>query len=816
MRQYLLLFFVIILVQNLTAQKAYIIKGHICDSLSLTDIPYATVSLTKPDDSTFIKKMAADLNGQFEMQTDSDGVYEITIESIGYSIFSKQFTIEENQKMTDLGQLPVIESVTALNSVTVTGNKPLVKVEADKITYNTESDPESKTLNALDMLRKVPLVSVDGDDNVSIKGKSNFKIHINGRPSSVANNNPKEFLRNLPASSIKNIEVITSPGAKYDAEGVGGILNIITVTKLPNGYSGSVNAGVGSTGVYRSGLYFAATLGKFSFSTNLTGSYRMPQFYHTDMYRENYSNSDMYFTDALGNMNYKGYFSYGTGEISYEIDTLNLISGSFEYYYGTNESEGTTTTETSDINHILNQSYAMNTLGSSMFGGPSGNLNYQHLFKNNKERILTISYLYNSNPMRISNTNEISDILNFYSMKQKSDNLAKSSEHTFQTDYVQPFKNKSKLESGIKYIFRSNNSATDYFIFDPELTQYVEDTTLVNDFNQTQNIEALYTTYSMQIKKFNIKAGIRLEHSLLKAVFELESMDGFSNESFEYVPSGALSYAITDMQSINLAYNMRLQRPDIWFLNPYVSNTDPKNIRYGNPNLEPERYHIIDLSYNFFNPKLSINISLSESLSKNGIDETASIDTNNVVTTTYFNINNINQMHLSTYVSWKPTTKLNFSMNGDMNYQIIRSNMDQNQKTTGWGGNAYGSVQYTISEGFKLNAYSWVFQGTRSLHADQEFFFTGGFNLSKDFFKKKLSLALGVNNLFRKEIYWGEENFDNDFYQRTRYYSTGRMLRFNITWRFGETDQQVKKTQRGINNDDKKSGGNNTGGGGGE
>ncbi len=664
------------------------------------------------------------------------------------------------------------------------------------------------------MLRKVPLVSVDGDDNVSIKGKSNFKIHVNGRPSSVANNNPKEFLRNLPSSSIKNIEVITSPGAKYDAEVVGGILNIITLAKSSDGYSGSVNAGAGSTGTYRGGLYFAATIGKFGFSTNLTGSYRSPQNYRSEMIRENYLNPDMYYTNAIGNSQYKGYFSYGTGEISYEIDTLNLISGSFEYRYGTNKSESSTTTETFDINRVLNQSYEMNTIGSSMFGGSSGNLNYQHLYKNNKERILTFSYLYNSNPLKMSNTNELSGTQNFYSLLQKSDNEAISSEHTFQADYVQPFKNGSKLEGGIKYIRRLNNSKTDYFIYDTDLLLYIEDTTMINDFSQTQDIVALYTTYGKQIKKFNIKGGIRLENSVMNADFESESMDGFSNKSFEYVPSGAVSYAITDMQSINLAYNMRIQRPDIWYLNPYVQNTDPQNIRYGNPKLEPERFHTIDLSYSFFKPKFSLNLSLSESLSKNGIDEITSIDNNNVVTTTYFNVNNINQLHLSTYINWKPIEKLNLSLNSDMNYQIIESTIDQSQRTTGWGGNAYGSIQYTIMEGFKFTASSWVFKGTKSLNSNQEFYYSAGMNFSKEFFKKKLTLSLGAGDLLRIETKWGNEYFDVGFYQLTRYYYPGRMLRFNVTWRFGETNQQVKKTIRSINNDDKKSGGSgNTGGG---
>jgi outer membrane receptor protein involved in Fe transport len=810
----ILVFLILILSQNLSAQKAYTIKGHICDSLSLEDIPYATISLTKSDDSVFIKKLAADLQGKFEINTESIGSYQISIESIGYTKFVKSFTIEENLKITDLGQIPVSESTTALNSITITGYKPLVKVEADKLTYNTESDPEAKTLNALDMLRKVPLVSVDGDDNVSIKGKSNFKIHVNGRPSSVANNNPKEFLRNLPSSSIKNIEVITSPGAKYDAEGVGGILNIITLAKTSDGYSGSVNAGAGTTGTYRGGLYFAATIGKFGFSTNLTGNYRSLHESSSELYRENFTNPEMFLTESFSANNNTGYFSFGNGEISYEIDSLNLISGSFDFYSGTHNSESTTQSETFNKEHNLNQSYILNTTSSNGFSGPSGNLNFQHLFKSNKERILTFSYLYNSSPRMTGNSNNITNVLNFYSSQQKSDNKASSSEHTVQADYVQPFKNKSKLESGLKYIYRLNKSETDYSFFDPDLNLFVEDTALVNDFNHTQSIEALYTTYSVQIKKFNLKAGMRLENSVMDATFESELNEGLTIEKFEYVPSAALSYAISDMQSINLAYNKRIQRPDIWYLNPYVRNTDPKNIRFGNPNLDPERFHIIDLSYSYFNPKFSLNLSVSESLSKNGIDQVVKIDTNNVVTTTYFNINNSNQLHLSVYLNWKMTTKLNLSINSDIEYNTIVSNLDQNLKSAGFGGNSYGNLQYTILDGFKVSGFGWFYKGARTLHSEQKLFYMGGINVSKDFFKKKLSVSVFARNPFRKVAVWEMENFDSDFYQSSRYIQPARLFQFNITWRFGESNLQVKKTQRGINNDDKKSGGNNTGGGG--
>ena len=148
--------------------------------------------------------------------------------SLGYNPVQKPFSVKDGQLQFDFGKLTLKQSSVELGEVQVVADKPLVKVEADKLSYNAESDPDTKSSNALDMLKKVPLITVDGEDNVQLKGSSNYKVFVNGKPSTMASNNTKDFLRNLPASSIKNIEVITSPGAKYDAEGVGGIINIVT------------------------------------------------------------------------------------------------------------------------------------------------------------------------------------------------------------------------------------------------------------------------------------------------------------------------------------------------------------------------------------------------------------------------------------------------------------------------------------------------------------------------------------------------------------------------------------------------------------
>lgn len=185
----------------------------------------------------------------------------------------------------DLGEILLPVSSVTLNEVNIIAEKPLVTIDADKIAYNTEADPDSKTLNALEMMRKVPLLSVDGDENVQLKGSSNFKYLLNGKPSTMLSSNAKEFLKSLPASAVKNIEVITSPGAKYDAEGISGIINIVTQTKSIKGYTCSINTGINSLGGVNGGFYLATSLKKLTFSTSFYYNTNTQPWYENRSYR---------------------------------------------------------------------------------------------------------------------------------------------------------------------------------------------------------------------------------------------------------------------------------------------------------------------------------------------------------------------------------------------------------------------------------------------------------------------------------------------------------------------------------------------------
>jgi len=300
----------------------------VVDSVSVKGLPYATITVQSGKQG-IIKRLASDANGNFDFSLDTIGKYSVIFQSIGYQTLKKEITLNQQKGKIDLGRIKINPGMEKIEEVSVVAQKPLVRTEVDKIIYSIDADPEAKTNNALEMLRKVPLVTVDGEDNIQIKGTSNFKILLNGKSSSMLSQNSKDVLRSLPASTIKDIEVITNPSSKYEAEGTGEIINIITTKKQIDGFMGRVNAGVDSRGGFNAGIYATSKIKKFGFSISYNyNDFRQPGS-ESFSSRENFLSSTNRFTTSEGSNQYKGIANMGMGEASYEIDSLNLVSFSF-------------------------------------------------------------------------------------------------------------------------------------------------------------------------------------------------------------------------------------------------------------------------------------------------------------------------------------------------------------------------------------------------------------------------------------------------------------------------------------------------------
>ena len=316
-----------ILLEKNHQQTGYVVNGRVVD-INQQALPFATVSLIQLDINKSIQTIQTDTSGNFKLTASKKGDYLVKIYALGMDSLSVSFSLADN-KVIQLPDITLTTSSTRLKEVVVTASKPLIKQEIDRLTYNVQSDPEKDILSVLELLRKVPLVSVTGDDKIEVKGNTNFRILINGRPSSLVANNPSDVFRAMPANTIQSIEVITNPPSKYDAEGIAGIINVITNKKIEQGY----NASLGTTynTLNQRGLNGSLTLKIDKIGINgFFGSNwqdNPPATFKNSQLGTSFINTLL---TEQGRMTNSRNARYGNVEISYEIDSLNLITGTVD------------------------------------------------------------------------------------------------------------------------------------------------------------------------------------------------------------------------------------------------------------------------------------------------------------------------------------------------------------------------------------------------------------------------------------------------------------------------------------------------------
>ena len=800
------------------------LKGQVIDSLSQESIPYVTLRITESGNpAKVVKVLSTDNDGKFNAPFNVAGKFDLLINSVGKTPLVKPFEVDGTEKTVDFAKLPLSDN-TVLGEVVVRAMKPLVAVDLDKITYSMQDDPDSKTSTVLDMMRKVPMITVDGEDNIQLKGSSGFKIYLDGKPSNMISSNPTQVLRSMPASMIKSVEVITDPGAKYDAEGVSGIINIITNKQPMGGYTASVGANADTRGGYGGNTFLTAKYGKLGFSGYYNyGLERNPESEFSSYREIKNSVSEKYlYQDGISDN--KAGIQFGRAELSYELDTANLVSASFYRSGGNVETDRDLEVKSLLADKTEYSSYSQKTNSERLFGSTSLNVDYQRTFKK-KDELLTVSYLFDVSPSdsksELKMDNLTSEISNDWQQKYfnnwlKSNNDASDKEHTFQLDYTTPFAKIHTLEAGAKYIIRLNESSTDRDFFNSESNKWQPVPISVDDeFNYRYDILAAYLGYNLRYKDYGFKAGLRFEDTKIEAEYPLDAQRNFDNHYSTLVPSVTMTYRYKMMHLFRFGYNMRIQRPGIYHLNPYINDVDPKYITYGNPDLDVEKGHNFNFNYNVFTPKYNINASLYYNFMNNSIQSITEIK-GDVSETTYGNIGEQKQVGLNLSLGWNPINNLRLNISGLGGYMDIRTNDGSGLKNSGVSGQLFGMAQYSLPKDFRLSLVGGQYVMPVSLQGEGVSINFYSLGLNKSFLSKKLNVSVNASSPFSKyRKLTFKNNNDPNFYSENITRAQIQYVRFSISYQFGELKQQaVKKTSRGISNDDVKAGESNSGTGG--
>ena len=806
----LLLFLPCFFIAN-TAQ-AYIVKGEFRDSISNDAEPYATLRVFYGTDSVRpVKTAVTDASGKFSLELEKAGSYKVGLSSIGKRTVERTFSVSNSSPTANLGVIYTTDDAIVLKGVDVVAQKPLVQADVDKIAYSVADDPDSKSQTAIQMLRKVPLVTVDGNDNIQVNGSSSFKVYVNGKPNTMMSNNPKEVLKSLPASTIKSIEVITDPGAKYDAEGVGGIINIVTDNARMEGYNLSVGVNGNNQGVDEY-LYGTVQFGRLTLSANYTNANQFNNEMKSDSHREDYTSDAMKFLDTYGASDSKNRYNYGYLEGSFEIDTLNMITFSANMFGTKNKSDGFTNSFMRSADLAPAYSYRSLTDGESSYSSVGANANYQRSFKR-KGEYLTVSYQFDNMNSGSDNYMNYDDIDNvpFALQSQWLDNTSKMQTHTMQVDYVNPINDMHYVDGGMKYIHRKNASDSKYYKdFGTGSFEYDKD--LSDNYNQKHNILAFYADYQLKWKKLGFKTGVRYEHTFEEVEYAYKPERNFNTGFDDVVPSAALTYKVGAAQTVKVNYNMRINRPTIWFLNPFRDTSTPNMVSYGNPDLETEKSHSVALSFNTFSQKFNMNADVRYMFVNNGIESYSFIQ-DGVLNRTYSNIGKLRRVGLSLWMSYSPFANTRISVNARTSYVDFKKTA-LTAGNNGWNGNFYGNVQQTLPWALELSIYGGYGLPSISVQGKNSSYSYYGINLSRGFLKdKRLNVTLFGNNIFNKYQNWGYSNNTSTFRMESNSHYPTRRYGISISWRFGELKAQVKKTARSIENDDTKSGGNSGGSG---
>jgi len=794
------------------------ITGKIVDEESNEPVPFTTVALIDQKTKKPVDGTIADEKGKFEIKSVPEGIYNVTVSFIGYETIERPgLEITDKGNSIDLGTIGFKTKTTQLDEVVVETQRELIEEKVDRIVYNAEKDETTQGGDATDVLRRVPLLSVDLDGNVSLRGSQNIKVLIDNRPSTITAGSIADALKQIPADQIKSVEVITSPSARYDAEGTGGIINIITKKNNLQGASLSINSSAGLRGSnlglnagYRKGRT-GFTLGGFGRAGyNIKGSFDNEQ-----LLSEVPGGLQTLTTQSASSTNNMLHGRYNLGW-DYEFNKYNWISASVKFgLFNFNGEQDNRLTRTFQDNNLLNSSL-QDVNFANLSNTVDISLNYIKTYEKERKELSILS-LYSQNN-RTNNFENINLETSSESIvdRFKNENDSYNKEMTLQVDYVSPINDKQSLEMGGKNIMRLVTSDYQYYYGDGADGPYVSvpNANLTNVFDYQQNVSAGYLSYTVDfLEKYSAKVGGRYEYTSIAANFQNE--DELDIPSYGvFVPSIHLSRKLKQGNMIKASYNRRIQRPSLRFLNPNIQAANPKDITQGNPNLDPEYTDNFELSYSTFKKGTSLNFSAFMRNTNGSIQPVREVLGQDTVFTTYRNIGEEDAYGLSIFANVNISKKLMVNGGIDTYYSVLNNNVDDpiyNASNEGFvvSGRLFGS--YNVTPQWAVQFFGFMRGRRVELQGYRSGFYIYSLSVNRKFKDDRGSIGIGAENFFTNQVKMKSEIISPLVIQHSTNVMHNMNFKINFSYRIGKMD--VNPTQRrrkkSIENNDLKEGENN-------
>lgn len=784
------------------------LSGIILDSVTRQPVEYATISLFKAGNTKSINGALSNGQGRFKMEVQA-GVFSLLVESIGFLPYSLNEIHIEKGSYKSLEKIYLRKKITRLQDVTVVAPQNLVENKIDKMVFNAEKDLTSQGGVATDILKKIPQVSVDVDGNVELAGSSSIRFLIDGKPSTAFGSNITDVLQSIPASQIKSIEVITNPGAKYDAEGLGGIINIILKHSMVKGINGNLSLTVASRNENGS-LNLNARNGNFGVNIYLNGNARIPvstPSNSTRISQDTSSKTEVVLEQDGSSRFYRYGIESGIG-VDYTWHkknnlNFNLSTNSF----GSNNNGSLNQTQSiSDMNGFpLSQVFTLSqTQNDFRFHETNASMDYKRTFdKENQELDIGVHSSF-GNSVYNSTNNQFTQPEDSLFYGTNNNNPGKQTETEIVADYTQPLGKTMTWGIGGKMSFRDIHSNSDVQSLQPGTGIYIYDSTLSNYLRYQQQVYALYTEMGFPVVKwFDAKIGLRYERTELNTFFSSVSQQVPEPGYNSFVPSVFFSRKLNDQQTVKMSYSRRIQRPDYRDLNPFVNTTDPNNFYAGNPYLNPEIGNRFELGWTYnLNAGGSIMISAFYRSSQDDIQPYvvyyASLpvgDTvyTNVAVSTKENIGLEKNLGMNLFADLHLTSKFSVRTNIFTFHREIINALDPGQDSHSWNYRININTTYNFTTSLAGEFFANFNSPRNELQGQYPSFSSYTFAFRKQFWKKKGSLAITATNIFSEYLNQTTILKGQDFTVNSTRKIPFRSIGLNFTWKFGKLEFKKEK-----------------------
>ena len=783
------------------------ISGQVIDSTTNQPVSFATISMKRNKRKKIMNGALSEEDGSFSFTEVNPGKYDLEISFIGYAAKVLDSLVTSKKKPDlNIGTIYLVPENYLLDEVEVKAKRALIENKIDKIVFNAEDDSSIAGGDATDVLRKVPLLSVDLDGNVSLRGSQNVRILINGKPSGMFSTNVADALKMFPADQIKKVEVISSPGAKYDGEGSAGIINIITKKENIEGIAGTINASGGNR-QNNANLTLNVGKGRFGFTTNAAVFYSNPVDATNVFTRFDEGGNVIYSLDGITNSSRLGF--NGSASTFYDINAYNSINSSFTLRgFGFDQNS-------TSIGAFGPLSFDRTTIGDNLFSGYDWNLDYTRKFEANDTRELVFAGQISGNVQNQDNT--VSDMLpdNILIRDDIINNEGDNVEYTLQVDYVEPISKGVKLETGVKAVIRRIDSDSR---FEPDAGRS-------NLFLYDQDVYAGYVSTNFAIGKLSFVTGLRYERTDINGDGR-ETSQRFQNGYNNLLPNIAISRSFKNFKTLKVAYSQRIQRPSLFFINPFLNVSDFGNVQQGNPTLDPELVHQIEVGYNtnilgfsiFGNAYYKKSTDLIESVAnlvsagELGLSEIP--QEQQVSYTSFFNVGENNSFGVNLFTS-KSIKKLTLRGGGDIYTYNATGTINGNEvSNSALSYRLFTNGEFSFTGTLKADFFGFFQAPQFTLQGENPSFSIFGIGFRKDF--KDWSLGIRIIEPFAANKSFDSDITGDGFRQVSSFVLPFRSFGLNLRYKFGKVD--FRERQSKIRNTDSKQGegqgGGQQGGGG--